>query len=148
MTLKKDVIFVAIITAIILTMTIQLQSVKAAPITIDVKKAKNPGPGFTDEKIGTMSIDYNGNKTAISSDVTAKAKPDKAFEGWLVDTGGSNYRLSLGQYDDKGHLQFSESMVNPYTYKQFIITEEPLNDKDPNAADTYGGADLPNPFGK
>jgi len=53
MTLKKDVIFVAIITAIILTMTIQLQSVKAAPITIDVKKAKNPGPGFTDEKIET-----------------------------------------------------------------------------------------------
>jgi hypothetical protein len=33
-------------------------------------------------------------------------------------------------------------MVNPYTYKQFIITEEPLNDKDPNAADTYGGTDF------
>ena len=129
-------------------MTIQLQSVKAAPITIDVKKAKNPGPGFTDEKIGTVSIDSNGNKTAISSDITAKAKPDKAFEGWLVDTGGSNYKLSLGQYDDKGHLQFSEDMVNPYTYKQFLITEEPLNDKDPNSADTYGGADLPNPFGQ
>ena len=129
-------------------MTIQLHTVKAAPITLDVKKAKNPGPGFTDEKVGTVSIDSTVNKTAISSDVTAKAKPDKAFEGWLVDAGGSNYKLSLGQYDDKGHLQFSESMVNPYTYKQFLITEEPLNDKDPNAADTYGGADLPNPFGK
>jgi len=65
-----------------------------------------------------------------------------------VDAGGSNYKLSLGKYDDKGHLQFSEPMVNPYTYKQFIVTEEPLNDKDPNAADTYGGADLPNPFGQ
>ena len=137
-----------IISALLFTMTIQLHTVKAAPITLDVKKAKNPGLGFTDEKVGTVSIDSNVNKTAISSDVTAKAKPDKAFEGWLVDAGGSNYKLSLGQYDDKGHLQFSESMVNPYTYKQFLITEEPLNDKDPNAADTYGGADLPNPFGK
>ena len=137
-----------IISALLFTMTIQLHTVKAAPITLDVKKAKNPGLGFTDEKVGTVSIDSNVNKTAISSDVTAKAKPDKAFEGWLVDAGGSNYKLSLGQYDDKGHLQFSESMVNPYTYKQFLITEEPLNDKDPNAADTYGGADLPNPFGQ
>ena len=66
-------------------MTIQLHTVKAAPITLDVKKAKNPGLGFTDEKVGTVSIDSNVNKTAISSDVTAKAKPDKAFEGWLVD---------------------------------------------------------------
>jgi hypothetical protein len=144
----KNLIFVGIISAMLFTMTIQLHTVKASPITLDLKKAKNPGPGFTDEKVGTVSIDSNVNKTSISSDVTAKAKPDKAFEGWLVDTGGSNYKLSLGKYNDKGHLQFSEPMVNPYTYKQFIITEEPLNDKDPNAADTYGGADLPNPFGQ
>jgi len=39
-------------------------------------------------------------------------------------------------------------MVNPYTYKQFIVTEEPLNDIDPNAADTYGGSDLLPPFGQ
>jgi hypothetical protein len=147
--ISKNLVFVVgIISALLLTMTIQLHTVKAAPITLDLKKAKNPGPGFTDEKVGTVSIDSNANKTAISSDVTAKAKPDKAFEGWLVDTGGSNYKLSLGKYDDKGHLQFLEPMVNQYTYKQFIITEEPLNDKDPNAADTYGGADLPNPFGQ
>ncbi len=134
--------------SILLSMTVELHTVKAAPITVDVKRAKIPGPGFTDEKIGTMSIDSNGNKTSVSSDVTAKAKADKAFEGWLVDVGGSNYKLSLGKFDDKGHLQFSQDMVNPYTYKQFIVTEEPLTDKDPNAADTYGGADLPNPFGQ
>ena len=39
-------------------------------------------------------------------------------------------------------------MVNPYTYKQFIVTEEPNSDKDPNSADTYAGADLPAPFGQ
>lgn len=143
----KNIVFVGLITAILFTMTIELHSVIAAPISLDLKKAKNPGPGFTDEKIGTVSIDSNVNKTSITSDITAKAKPDKAFEGWLVDAGGSNYKLSLGKFDN-GHLQFMENMVNPYTYKQFIITEEPINDIDPNAADTYGGADLPPPFGQ
>jgi hypothetical protein len=128
-------------------MTIELQSVNAAPITLDIKKAKNPGPGFGDEKIGTVSIDSNANKTAISSDVTAQPKQDKVFEGWLVDAGGSNYKLSLGQFENN-HLQFTERLVNPYTYKQFIITEEPKDDKDPNAADVYGGTDLPSPFGQ
>lgn len=146
--ISKNLVFVGIIAAALFTMTVDLQSVKAAPITLDLNKAKNPGPGFGNEKIGSVSIDSSENKTAITSDVTVKAKPDKAFEGWFVDAGGSNYKLSLGKYDDKGHLQFSESMINPYTYKQFIITEEPLNDKDPNAADTYGGTDLPNPFGQ
>jgi hypothetical protein len=94
-----------------------------------------------------VSIDTAGNKVTISSNVTAQPKQDKVFEGWLVDAGGSNYKLSLGQYEN-GHLQFTENMVNPYTYKQFIMTEEPQNDKDPNTADTYGGADLPSPFGQ
>jgi hypothetical protein len=143
---SKNIVFVGIIIAILFSMNMELQSVKAKPITLDITKAKNPGPGFGDEKIGTVSIDTTGNKTAISSDVTAaQPKQDKVFEGWLVDAGGSNYKLSLGQY---GHLQFNENMVNPYTYKQFIVTEEPQNDKDPNAADTYAGTDLPSPFGQ
>jgi hypothetical protein len=144
---SKNIVFVGIIIAILFSMNMELQSVKAKPITLDITKAKNPGPGFGDEKIGTVSIDTTGNKTAISSDVTAAPKQDKVFEGWLVDAGGSNYKLSLGQYEN-GHLQFNENMVNPYTYKQFIVTEEPQNDKDPNAADTYAGTDLPSPFGQ
>jgi len=145
---SKNIIFVGIITALLFTMTLELQHVKAAPIILDIKKASVPGPGFTNEKIGTGSIDNNANKTSITSDITVKAKPDKAFEGWLVDAGGSNYKLSLGKYDDKGNLQFSENMVNPYTYKQYIVTEEPLNDVDPNPANTIGGTDLPPPFGQ
>jgi hypothetical protein len=144
---SKNIVFVGIIIAILFSMNMELQSVKAKPITLDITKAKNPGPGFGDEKIGTVSIDTTGNKTAISSDVTAAPKQDKVFEGWLVDAGGSNYKLSLGQYEN-GHLQFNENIVNPYTYKQFIVTEEPQNDKDPNAADTYAGTDLPSPFGQ
>ena|SRR5919112_5787119 len=145
--ISKNIVFVGLLTAIVFTMAMELQSVKAAPITLDIKKAKNPGPGFGDEKVGTISIDSSVNKTAISSEVTAQPKQDKVFEGWLLDAGGSNYKLSLGQFD-KGHLQFTERLVNPYTYKQFIITEEPKDDKDPNSADTYGGTDLPFPYGQ
>ena len=35
--------------AILFTMTIELQSVKAKPNTLDINKAKNPGPGFGTE---------------------------------------------------------------------------------------------------
>jgi hypothetical protein len=132
---------------LIIAATIGIHSVKAAPITLDIKKAKNPGPGFADEKIGTVSIDSSANKTAISSNLSVQPKQDKVFEGWLADSGGSNYKLSLGKYEG-GTLKFNGSMVNPYTYKQFLVTEEPVHDVDPNAADTYGGTDLPTPFGQ
>jgi len=36
------------------------------------------------------------------------------------------------------NLKFTENMVNPYTYTQFIMTEEPIGDADPNAVGTYG----------
>jgi hypothetical protein len=44
----------------------------------------------------------------------------------------SVYKLSLGQFRD-GNLDFSQSMVNPYTYKNFEVTEEPAEDPDPRA---------------
>jgi hypothetical protein len=39
-------------------------------------------------------------------------------------------------------------MVNPYTYKNFEVTEEPAEDPDPNAADSKAGFELPSPFGR
>ena len=30
-------------------------------------------------------------------------------------------------------------MVDPYTYSQFIVTEEPVEDADPDAASAIGG---------
>ena len=78
-------------------------SIYAAPITIDVLKAKNPGPGFDTQKIGTTTIDTTDNRVTRSATTTAKAKPDKAFEWWFVDASGSNYKLSLGRFDNNGH---------------------------------------------
>ena len=69
--------------------------------------------------------------------MTAVPKPDKVFETWLFYADGYNYKMSLGAIEG-GSLKVSDNMVNPYTYTEFIITEEPKYDVDPNAAGTYG----------
>ena len=146
--ISKKILLFGIVTAIMFSITANSQSISAAPITLDVNKAKDPGPGFGEEKLGTVSIDATGAKTTITTNITATPGQDKVFEAWLVDEGGSNYKLSLGQATD-GKLQYTANLVNPFTYKQFIITEEPKGDTDPNAAGTFAGADLPAPqFGQ
>ncbi len=71
----------------------------AEPMTMDINKAKDPGPGFGTEKIGTLSIDTQNKTLDISVNMTATPKQDKVFEAWLVDADGSNYKLSLGSLD-------------------------------------------------
>jgi len=144
---KINISLFGIVIATIFSMTLGLQSTNAAPMTMDINKAKDPGPGFGTEKIGTLSIDTKNKTVDISVNMTATPKPDKVFEAWLVDADGSNYKLSLGALDGNS-LKVSDNMVNPYTYTQFIITEEPKDDVDPNAAGTYGGAELQAPFGQ
>ncbi len=144
---KINISLFGIVIATIFSMTLGLQSTNAAPMTMDINKAKDPGPGFGTEKIGTLSIDTQNKTLDISVNMTATPKQDKVFEAWLVDEGGSNYKLSLGALVGNS-LKVSDNMVNPYTYSQFIITEEPKDDADPNAAGTYGGAELQAPFGQ
>lgn len=57
------------------------------------------------------------------------------------------YNISLGQFRN-GTLDFSQYMVNPYTYKNFELTEEPAEDPDPNAAESIAGYELKTPFGR
>lgn len=102
--------------------SLSFNSINAEPVTMDINKAKDPGPGFGEEKIGIVSIDVQNRTLDISVNMTAMPKPDKVFEAWLVDADGSNYKLSLGAIE-AGSLKTSENMVNPYTYTQFIITE-------------------------
>jgi hypothetical protein len=144
---KINISLFGIVIATIFSMTLGLQSTNAAPMTMDINKAKDPGPGFGTEKIGTLSIDTQNKTLDISVNMTATPKQDKVFEAWLVDADGSNYKLSLGALVGNS-LKVSDNMVNPYTYSQFIITEEPKDDADPNAAGTYGGAELQAPFGQ
>ena len=138
----------AIVIATIISMTFGgLQFSYAEPVTMDINKAKDPGPGFGTEKIGTLSIDVQEKTIDTSVNMTAVPKQDKVFEAWLVDADGSNYKLSLGALAGNS-LNTSDHMVNPFTYTEFIITEEPVDDVDPNAAGTYGGAELQAPFGR
>jgi len=144
---KTKLSLFGIVIATILSMTTGFQSASAEPVTMDINKAKDPGPGFGTEKIGTLSIDVQEKTIDTSVNMTAVPKQDKVFEAWLVDADGSNYKLSLGALDGNS-LNTSDHMVNPFTYTEFIITEEPVDDVDPNAAGTYGGAELQAPFGR
>ena len=114
----------------------------SGPIT-----AAEGGEPFGGQQMGTVSIDTTGRRTIVSADINDTPGEGNVFEGWLVDTGGSGYKLSLGQFRD-GTLDFSQYMVNPYTYNNFEITEEPAEDPDPNAADSIAGFELQDPFGQ
>lgn len=145
--IKTKVSF-AIVIGTIMSMTIGgLQFSNAEPVIMDINKAKDPGPGFGTEKIGTLSIDIQEKTINTAVNMTAVPGQDKVFEAWLVDADGSDYKLSLGALDGNS-LNTSDHMVNPFTYTEFIITEEPVDDVDPNAAGTYGGAELQAPFGR
>lgn len=97
-------------------------------------------------KTGTLTVTPEGHTVSIVANLTEQPGEDKVFEGWLVDSGGSEYKLSLGEFAMDGTLEYKETLVNPYTYTQFIVTEEPLEDNDPNAADAFAGAELQTPF--
>jgi hypothetical protein len=128
------------------TILFQGQMAEAQQVSGDITAASGGEP-FGGEKVGTISIDSTGRRTNVSADINDSPGEGNVFEGWLVDAGGSGYKLSLGQFRN-GTLDFSQYMVNPYTYKNFEVSEEPAEDPDPNAADSTAGFELPSPFGR
>jgi hypothetical protein len=118
---------------------------QAQQINIDVTKPASDKP-FGGEKVGTISITPEGHIVHLLANISAPPSSGKVYEGRFVDAGGSGYKLSLGEFGKNGTLQSSQQMVNPYTYTQFIVTEEPFEDADPNAAGAIGGAQLQAPF--
>ena len=95
---------------------------------------------FGGEKMGTIIVDSSGRRTNVSVDINAMPNEGNVLEGWLVDE-GSGYKLSLGQFRN-GTLDSSQYMVNPYTYNNFEVSEEPAEDTYPNAADSVAGFEL------
>ena len=56
------------------------------------------------------------------------------FEGWLVDE-DSGYKLSLGGFnteEGKAKFKFKQKLVNFEIYDLLVITQEPINDDNPN----------------
>jgi hypothetical protein len=113
----------------------------------DVTQAVD-GKATGGEKMGTVTITPDEHTVQIVANMSTPPAEGKVYEGWLVDSGGSDYKLSLGEFQQNGTLQFTETMVNPYTYGQFIVTEEPFEDTDPNAAAALAGAEIQSPFGQ
>ena len=129
-----------------LGITPSLFTIKAqAQQTIDVTAAVG-GKAFGGEKIGTLAIEPTGHSIHILANITAPPNEGNVYEGWLVDEGGSGYKLSLGEFAKNGTLDYRQTVVNPFTYTQFVVTEEPFEDKDPNAAAAFGGTELQAPF--
>jgi hypothetical protein len=123
-----------------------IQEAEAQNNTGDITAASEGQP-FGGEKMGTITIDSDGRRTNVTADINASPNEGNVYEGWLVDAEGSGYKLSLGQFRN-GTLDFSQYMVNPYTYKNFELTEEPSEDPDPNAAESIAGYELQTPFGR
>jgi hypothetical protein len=123
-----------------------IQEAEAQQRTGDITAASEGQP-FGGEKMGTVTVDSDGRRTNVSADINASPNEGNVYEGRLVDAEGSGYKLSLGQFRN-GTLDFSQYMVNPYTYKNFELTEEPAEDPDPNAAESIAGFELQTPFGR
>ncbi|HEX9319899.1 MAG TPA: anti-sigma factor [Nitrososphaeraceae archaeon] len=134
------------ITLIVSSFTI-VQQTLAQQVSMDITKPSGDKP-FGGEKIGTVGIIPNGHVLNIVANMSAPPDNGKVWEGWLVDDGGSGYKLSLGELAKNGTLHLTEEMVNPYTYSQFIVTQGPFEDPDPNAAAASGGTQLQTPFGR
>ena len=118
-----------------------------AQMTLNITRADADKP-YGGQKLGTLLIMPKEHVVLVTANMSAQPTNGTVFEGWLVDDGGSGYKLSLGEFSKNGTLNFQEQMVNPYTYTQFIVTEEPFEDADPNAAAATGGTQLQTPFGR
>ncbi|HZA69679.1 MAG TPA: hypothetical protein VE548_08255 [Nitrososphaeraceae archaeon] len=137
-------IFVVVMVSIVAITIVPIALAQNMSGDITASSGENP---FGGENLGTVSVNSDGNMTNVTGDLNSSPGEGNVFEGWLVDAGGSGYKLSLGQFSD-GKLNFTQNMVNPYTYKNFEVTEEPAEDPDPNAAASIAGFELQTPFGQ
>ena len=122
--------------ALLLTLVVITVPLAHAQMTLDITKAGGDKP-YGGEKLGTVLIVPKDHAVWVTANMSAPPPDGKVYEGWFVDDGGSGYKLSLGEFAKNGTLTLREQMVNPYTYTQFIVTEEPFEDADPNAAGRY-----------
>lgn len=142
-----NIILFALLGIFMIAASISVGKVVYGQQTLDIK---TPGgnEAFGGENKGTVTIVPKEHSVNIVANMTTPPKEGKVFEGWVADVGGSDYKLSLGEFSKNGTLDYTGAMVNPYTYTQFLVTEEPFEDPDPNAASVVAGAELVSPFGQ
>ena len=96
-------------------------------------------------------IAYSGEK-AIDCFFDSRKK-DKPYDAILLDThlldpSGLDVAKKIRSEKPDQKLVIVTTTPKEYLPSEFIITEEPKDDVDPNSAGTYGGAELPTPFGR
>lgn len=105
------------------------------------------------ETLGTFSIDTDevvagGYLTTINATIDVDPEEGNVFEGWLVDSNGAIYALSLGNFRDN-ELHFNQYMTNPFVYDEFVVTQEPLRDINPDITPPpIGSFSLEEPYSK
>ncbi len=102
---------------------------------------------FGGNVVGDHLVRVNGNQISIVTSFDANPSAGMVYEGWLVDM-ATGYKLSLGQFDAKNDLFFSQAIVNPWIYDVLVITEEPKEDTDPAPTKPVGASLLSGPFGQ
>jgi hypothetical protein len=142
-----NILLMVVLTVVTISASFSNGKVVYGQQTLDIK---SPGgsEAFGGEKMGTVTIVPKEHTVNVVANMTTPPKEGTVFEGWFSDVGGSDYKLSLGEFSKTGTLDSTTTMVNPYTYTQFIVTQEPFEDPDPNAAATLAGAELVSPFGQ
>jgi hypothetical protein len=132
---------------VLLTLVAIVVPLVHAQMTLNITRADADKP-YGGEKLGTVLIVPKEHVLSVTAIMSSQPINGTVYEGWLVDDGGSGYKLSLGEFSKNGTLTYNDQMVNPYTYTQFIVTEEPFEDADPNAASATAGTQLQIPFGR
>ena len=137
---SKSIVLAVWVTSIALLLTLVTVTfpLAHAQATLNITRA-DAGKPYGGEKLGTVLIEPKGHVLSVTANMSSQPTNGTVYEGWLVDDGGSGYKLSLGEFSKNGTLTYQDQMVNPYTYNQFIVTEEPFEDPDPKGADATAG---------
>jgi hypothetical protein len=103
------------------------------------------GSPFGGDVIGEYQLSVaDSHFVKVTATLNIVPANNTVFEGWLIDS-TVNYSLSLGMLGGKdgNGLDFRQLMVNPFSYDSIIISQEPVNDSNPNPSAPIGGAQLP-----
>jgi len=120
------------------------------PMTGALTAPKGDKPFGGEHVVGHHFIRANDHLVNINAEFQTTSSPDFVLEGWLVDV-DTDFKLSTGLFKDEtnaNRLHFVQEIANPWVYDVFVVTEEPLNDKDPAPNKPVGGVALGKPFGQ
>ena len=74
-----------------------------AQMSLNITRADANKP-YGGEKLGTVLIVPKAHGLSITANMSSHPINGTVYEGWLVDDGGSGYKLSLGEFTKNGIL--------------------------------------------